>query len=273
VINLTLNLKEKTHILMDCDGVTWRGNQPIPGAIEALDNLESLGYQLGFVTNNSSLSRRGFKQKFKTLGFNPTNYTIVNSAYGAAIYLRDNNHKRVFMIGEKGLREELTLKPIYVAEEYEENLQGVCIGWDRMLSWRKLADAMRVILNDKGFFVGTNPDNSFPLENSSLSGDRLVPGAGAGIAALATACGKDPDIIIGKPNRFLVDLALDEMGCSDPMKAVLVGDRLSTDILAGINSGLETLLVRTGISDNHMKNTILPTQEIDSIADILNIVS
>lgn len=252
---------------MDCDGVIWRGNQAIPEARDALKNLEIQGYQLGFVTNNSSLSRQGFKQKFESLGFNPTNYTIINSAYGAAIYLRERNQNRVFMIGEKGLREELELKSIYFAEEYESKLQGVCIGWDRKLTWRKLADAMRVILNDNGFFVGTNPDNSFPLEDS------LVPGTGAGIAALANACGKDPDIIIGKPNRFLIDLTLAEMGCSDPTKAVFIGDRLTTDILAGINSGLDTVLVKTGISDNHMKKNILPTKEIDSIADILTLLN
>lgn len=253
---------------MDCDGVVWKGNRPIEGAKACLKMLVQTGYKLGFVTNNSSLSRQGFKQKFESLGFNPTNYTIVNSAYGAAIYLREKNQNRVFMIGEKGLREELELKSIYIAEEYESQLQGVCIGWDRKLTWRKLADAMRVILNDNGFFVGTNPDNSFPLED-----DSLVPGTGAGIAALAKACGKDPDIIIGKPNRFLIDLTLNKMGCTDPTKAVFIGDRLTTDILAGINSGLDTVLVKTGISDNHMKKTILPTKEIDSIADILTLLN
>ena len=171
------------------------------------------------------------------------------------------------MIGEKGLRKELELQDIYATEEYETQLQGVCIGWDRKLTWRKLADAMRVILNDTGIFVGTNPDNSYPMENT------IVPGAGAGIAALANACGKDPDIIIGKPNRFLIDLTLNEMGCNDQLEAIYIGDRLATDILAGINAGVDTILVRTGISDDHLKKTILPTTELDSIADIFTLLS
>jgi ribonucleotide monophosphatase NagD (HAD superfamily) len=125
---------------------------------------------------------------------------------------------------------------------------------------------MKVILKDDGFFVGTNPDNSFPLE------DNLVPGTGAGIAALSNACGKEPDIIIGKPNRFLIDITLKEMKCFDPAEALYIGDRISTDILAGINAGLDTVLVKTGISDSHMKN-ILPTVEIDSIVDILSILN
>ncbi|MFX0051322.1 MAG: HAD hydrolase-like protein, partial [Candidatus Hermodarchaeota archaeon] len=129
----------------------------------------------------------------------------------------------------------------------------------------KLADAMRVILEDGGFFLGTNPDNSYPLE------DRLVPGAGAGIAALTTACGKEPDLIIGKPNPYLLDLALKEMGCFDPKKAVCVGDRLSTDILAGIKAGMDTILVKTGISDYRFKKTIYPTIEISSIREIINL--
>lgn len=252
---------------MDCDGVIWRGNQTIPGAKDALKNLENLGYQLGFVTNNSSLSRKGFYQKFVSLGFQPDNYAIINSGYGAAVYLHKYNLSKIFMIGEKGLQEELELLNLSVTDIYHQDLQAVCIGWDRKLTWIKLADAMWVILNNNGQFLGTNPDNSFP------SADRLVPGAGAGIAALANACGKDPDIIIGKPNRFLIDLTLDEMGCSDPTKAIFIGDRLTTDILAGINSGLDTVLVKTGISDNHMKKNILPSKEIDSIADILTLLN
>ena len=252
---------------MDCDGVVWKGDQLIKRVKLILEKLEQTGFRLGFVTNNSSLSRQGFKQKFESFGINPTNYTIINSAYGTAIYLREKDYNRVLMIGEKGLREELELQNIHVTEEYETQLQGVCIGWDRHLTWQKLADAMRVILDDIGFFVCTNPDNSYPME------DTLVPGAGAGIAALANACGRDPDIIIGKPNRFLIDLILDEMGCDDPLEAVYIGDRLATDILAGINAGIDTVLVKTGISDNHLKKTILPTTELDSIADIFTLLS
>lgn len=251
---------------MDCDGVVWKGNQAIKGAQSILRTLEQIGFKLGFVTNNSSLSRQGFKQKFESLGFYPQNFTIINSSYGAAIHLAEKGYNRVFMIGEQGLREELELQGIYVTQKYEKNLQGVCIGWDRQLTWRKLADGMKVILKDNGFFVGTNPDNSFPLEDS------LVPGTGAGIAALSNACGKEPDMIIGKPNRFLIDITLKEMKCFDPTKALYIGDRLSTDILAGINAGLDTVLVKTGISDYHMKN-ILPTVEIDSIVDILAILN
>jgi HAD superfamily hydrolase (TIGR01450 family) len=247
---------------MDCDGVVWRGNQAISGAKEALDNLETLGYKLGFVTNNSSLSRRGFFEKFITLGFHAEEYSIINSGYGAAVYLQENRFTKVFMIGEKGLQEELGSLDLSVSETYHQDLQAVCIGWDRKLTWSKLADAMWVILNNDGQFVGTNPDNSFP------SVDRLVPGAGAGIAALANACGKDPDIIIGKPNPYLLNLSLKEMNCSDSTKAVFIGDRLSTDIQAGIRAEMDTILVQTGISDYHLKKTILPTCTLESLAQI-----
>jgi HAD superfamily hydrolase (TIGR01450 family) len=256
-------LVNKKYLLLDCDGVVWRGNQPIINASLSLDQLEEMGYRIGFVTNNSSLSRQGFRRKFSSLGFNATNYTIINSAYGAAIHLKERGFYRIFIIGEKGLRRELELLDFYGTEIYESNLQAVCIGWDRKLTWIKLAHAMRVILEDDGYFLGTNPDNSYPLEEG-----RLVPGAGAGIAALAASCDKEPDIIIGKPNRFLIDLALREMDCTNPNEVVYVGDRLSTDILAGINAGIDTILVKTGISEDHLKKEIYPNLEIDSIADI-----
>lgn len=257
------SLQDKEIILLDCDGVIWRGDHPIQGAKETLDWLQDEGFRLGFVTNNSSLSRSGFKQKFILLGFDPTRYTIINSAYGAALYLYQNNYERVFIIGEDGLREELELKSMYVVEKYEPELQAVCIGWDRLLTWQKLADAMHVILYDQGAFIGTNPDNSFPLEEG-----RLVPGAGAGIAALATACDRKPDFIIGKPNPFLLELAISEMNFPNPSKAVYIGDRLSTDIRAGINAGMETILVKTGVTEDILDKRIIPTYEIDSIADI-----
>lgn len=266
-MKLDTKLRNKHIVLLDCDGVVWKGKQAIEGAQICLKKLEQNGIKLGFVTNNSSLSREGFNQKFSKLGFDFSEYTIVNSAYGAAKYLEEREYNRMFIIGESGLREELELQGFYVAETYEPKLEGVCIGWDRQLTWQKLADAMRVILNDNGFFLGTNPDNSYPLE------DFLVPGAGAGIAALSNACNKDPDIIIGKPNRYLLDLALKEIGHNQIDEAVYIGDRLSTDIAAGINAGMDTILVRSGISDDHLKNTIIPTAEIDSIADIFSVLA
>ena len=263
---MKFHLAEKTHIIMDCDGVIWRGNKPIEGSKEALNILNEAGYHLGFVTNNSSLSRVGFISKFRSLGFNPDNYTIVNSGYGAAIYLSRNKLNKVMMIGEKGLSEELKLKGLDVYQTYREDLQAVCIGWDRKLTWTKIADAMWVILNNDAFFLGTNPDNSFPFE------DRLVPGAGAGIAALSNACGMDPDIIIGKPNPFLLELIMEEMGCKDSTKAVFLGDRLSTDVQAGINANMDTILCQSGVSESSLKKTILPTHTIGSLEEILSLL-
>ncbi|MHA2074000.1 MAG: HAD-IIA family hydrolase [Candidatus Hodarchaeales archaeon] len=265
-MKLGSKLRNKRYILLDCDGVVWKGNYAIKDAQKVLEKLEQAGIKLGFVTNNSSLSREGFIKKFKKLGFNPDEYIVVNSAYGASVYLKERNYSRIFIIGESGLREELEFQGIYVAEKYEPELEGVCIGWDRQLTWQKLADAMRVIINDKGFFLGTNPDNSYPME------EFLVPGAGAGIAALANACSKEPDVIIGKPNRFLLDLTLKEMFCTKIDEAVYIGDRLSTDIAAGINTGMDTILVHSGISDDHLINTINPSRQIDSIADIFTVI-
>ena len=259
---MVFDLHEKTHIIMDCDGVLWKGNQPISGAKETLELLEQQGFKLGFVTNNSSLSRKGFSGKFRNLGFESENFTILNSGYGAAVHLKENSISKVFMIGEAGLKEELEIQELTVSETYRQDLQAVCIGWDRDLTWAKLADGMWVILKNKGLFLATNPDNSFPFE------DRLVPGAGAGIAALANACGKEPDIMIGKPSPFLLNLAMKEMDCEDPSKAVFIGDRLSTDIKAGINAKMDTILVQTGISDHHLKKTILPTYTLESLAKI-----
>ena len=259
---MVFSLKDKSCIIMDCDGVIWKGNQAIPGAKETIEYLQEVGFKLGFVTNNSSLSREGFSKKFLNLGFDVENFTILNSGYGAAIHLKENNYTKIFMIGEMGLKQELEYQGLFVSETYKQDLQAVAIGWDRKLTWTKLADGMWVILKNKGLFLATNPDNSFPFE------DRLVPGAGAGIAALSNACGKEPDIMIGKPSPYLLELAMKEMSCKDPNNAVFIGDRLSTDIKAGINAKMDTILVQTGISDQHLKKLILPTYTLESLDKI-----
>ena len=115
---MVFNLHGKTHIIMDCDGVLWKGNRPISGVKETLEQLEQQGFTLGFVTNNSSLSRKGFSEKFRNLGFDSENFTILNSGYGASVHLKENSLNNVFMIGEAGLKEELEAQGLIVSEIY-----------------------------------------------------------------------------------------------------------------------------------------------------------
>lgn len=266
--NMCANMKKQyKYLLFDCDGVLWRGNSPINGAIDTLRNLEKNGYKIAFITNNSSLSRKGYGKKFTKLGFHLNNLLVVSSSYGTAIYLKQHGKiSKVYVIGESGIVEELTEIGIEIFTEFHKDIQAVIIGWDRHLTYKKLAIGTRVILENNGYFIGTNPDPNYPLE-----GGIIAPGAGSGISALETAVERNADIIVGKPNKYLVDLALKEMLCTDRSEAVFIGDRRTTDILCGINAGIDTILVKTGIPEDH-RTDIKPTYIIDSIQDLESIL-
>lgn len=232
-------LEQISSLIVDLDGVVWLGDRPIEGAAEALTKLERAGKKLAFLTNNSTVSRRDCARKLKKIGIEAD--AIITSSYGAALWLKKDGQARVYAIGEKGLREELELAGHKLVKEGEaEKATHVVVGLDRKLSYEKLAAGMRAILAGAKF-VATNRDCSYPSEKG------LLPGAGAIVSFLETATRRPPDVVIGKPETFLLELALQALN-SKPGETALVGDRLDTDVVAGKRAGLKTILVLTGVS-------------------------
>ncbi len=259
--------------LLDCDGVIWRGNQAIEGSIETINYLYQKGYKVYFVTNNSTLTKEEYRKKFSVFGLNVRPEQIITSAYTAAYYVHTTlpHVKNVYIIGETGLVDAFRQYNYNIVENTIENrVDLVVVGMDRQFTYKKLYYGMHSILYHHANFIATNLDPTFPLSN-----DRLAPGAGAMIAALERCTNMSPQIVIGKPNVFMLELIFQQNPGINPKDAVIIGDRLTTDIQCGINYGIHTILVESGIDERHNQNlekTIKPDLILGKLYDLITYI-
>lgn len=222
--------------ILDCDGVLWRGDIPVPGAAETVRALRACGKTVVFVTNNSTLSRRGYAEKMRRMGIEASIDDVYCSSYVTARVLKLKGVKKVFVVGELGLIEELRGQGIELVEP--EEAECLVAGLDRNLTYRKLAKALECLRNG-ALFVATNTDPTLPAERG------VLPGAGAIVAALETASGRKPDVVVGKPSPTMFQVVLEEKRLY-PTETLVVGDRLDTDVMGAKLAGLAAALVLSG---------------------------
>lgn len=225
-------------LVIDADGVLWRGKQPLPGVPAFFDFLETHNIKFMIATNNSAHPPASVTERLHRMGARVSVENVLTSALAAAMCLPRlaPNAKRVLAIGGEGLALALTDAGYQVVDE---NADAVIAGIDVALTYEKLKRAMREIQRG-ALFIGTNADATYP------AADGNVPGSGAILAAIQTASGVAP-IIIGKPERMMFDLAVEKMGVARVATATL-GDRLETDIEGGMRAGLKSILVMTGVT-------------------------
>jgi 4-nitrophenyl phosphatase len=234
--------------ILDMDGTLFRGDQALPGAVETVASLRARGAIVRFLTNNSGRTRDFYVEKLSAMGFPVEAGEIYSSAIGTAKWLRDQGIASAFVVGEDGLAKTLGAEGIHVVNHASGRLtdkeapqaEAVVVGICRGLTYGWINSAMQQILSGARF-VATNPDTTYPMEEG-----RLVPGAGAVVAAVGACSGAVP-IVIGKPNPYLIELILREAGCS-ASETLVAGDRVDTDIEAGRTAGCDTLLVLTGVT-------------------------
>jgi 4-nitrophenyl phosphatase len=231
-----------TAVLIDMDGVLYRGNIPIKGAARAVEWLRKQGKKLIFLTNNSANSRSAYARKLKRMGIPVRKSEIVTSGYATALYLKKNYPgAKVYVVGEKGLRQELKEAGLRIVYPHcVEEATHVVVGLDRKLSYAKIAVALRALLQGADF-IATNADATFPTEEG------LSPGAGATIGALVGCSRRKPRVTVGKPSPTMVKIAM-SLAEAEPKETAIIGDRLDTDIAVGRKLGLRTILVLSGIS-------------------------
>lgn len=234
-------LENVRGLIVDMDGVLWRGRQPLAGVIELFAWIRQRGFGCVLVTNNATASPDEVIQRLDEMGVPIQAEEVLTSAQATAQYLagRLEAGSNLYAIGEAGLRQALRREGFDLLEA-ADHADAVVVGMDRQLTWGKLAEAALAI-NAGAAFVGTNPDPSFPTERG------LVPGNGAILAALQAATGVDPTVI-GKPEPHLFHQALTRLGVSAE-QALVLGDRLSTDILGGQRAGIATALLLTGVTN------------------------
>lgn len=231
-------LRHIRHLIIDMDGVLWRGGRPMDGLQGFFDFLQQRGVRFIMATNNASRRAEQYMEQLARFGVEVPLECILTSAQATAAYLasREPEGTPVYVIGEEGLRAALAERGFRLAED---EARYVIVGWDRGLTWEKLARAA-LLIRGGAALIGTNPDVSFPSEEG------LVPGTGAELAALRAATGTEP-LVIGKPEPWLYREAMRRMGAVPETTGVL-GDRLDTDIAGGVRLGLFTILVLSGIT-------------------------
>lgn len=243
-------LRRYAAFLVDIDGVLVLGGKSIPGAEAALRRLQGLG-RVVLLTNNSTRSRSETAKGLSALGFPVSPEEVVTSSYVAAHYLREGfGPVRVWIIGEGGVAEELSLAGHKVVPP--EEAEWIVAGMDRCLTYEKLARALQAFLSGARF-LATNRDATFPTPEG------LRPGAGAVVGALE-GMGFSPEQVVGKPSPIAFRTALAVAGVK-PDQALMIGDRLETDILGAQHAGLDTALVLTGVSrrEDIPRQNIQPT--------------
>jgi 4-nitrophenyl phosphatase len=269
-----MDLETIEGLIIDMDGVLWHGNNPIDGLVDFFSELRRVAIPFVLATNNASLTQQQYVDKLAEMGVAVHADEILTSSMATASYLAKYlayDKRRVFVIGEDGLREPLisqgfTLTDLYQVNQPEKGIsdQGADIvvsGLDRQLTWDKLATAT-LNLKAGAKFYATNADTTLPTELGEVMGN------GGIIAALEAVTGVKA-ISIGKPEPILYQQALAILGTTAD-NTVAIGDRLNTDILGAVNAGMRSVLVLTGVSSEKDIEDIeyQPTWIIDDIRAI-----
>lgn len=222
--------------LLDLDGTIYRGKAIIPAGKRFVERLQAAKIPHLFVTNNSTKKPEVVQQRLaQEFGIETTAEHIYTASLATVDYLRATGRgNKVYAIGEAGLVDVLLEAGF---EWSEEEPDFVVIGLDSEVSYAKLKSATLAIQRG-ALFIGTNPDKNLPTDEG------LLPGAGAFLALIETATKKKP-IIIGKPYAPIMEKAVARIGLTKE-QVVMVGDNYETDIQAGIQNGLDTLLVLSG---------------------------
>lgn len=223
--------------LIDMDGVLLRGGELISGADGFIETLKSTGRKFLILTNNSERTPEDLEHRLVRLGLKVTADHIYTSALATARFLsRQKSRGTAFVIGESGLVSALHAVG-YVLTEYHPDY--VVIGDTSHYDYRRITQAIRLI-REGARFIATNPDVTGPAEGG------VVPATGALVALIEKATGRQA-YSVGKPNPLMMRTALQQLR-EHSENAVMVGDRMDTDIIVGLESGMETILVLTGVT-------------------------
>jgi len=240
-------------LIIDMDGVLWHGEQPVPGLTDFFQTLRDRRIRFILATNNAGLTPEQYVSKLARMSIEVAPGDILTSGTATALYLAEHTDPastRIFVVGEEGLRRPLIERGFTLTGVYERDNGSadiVVCGKDETLTWDKLATAS-IHLGAGAQFIGTNGDTTLPTERG------LIIGNGAILAALETATGATPTII-GKPEPIIYRQALALLD-ADPSETAAIGDRLETDILGAVRTGIRSILVLSGVSTEEELQTV-----------------
>ena len=237
-----LNLNDIHALVIDMDGVLWRGSIALPGLTDFFDFLQERSMPFILATNNATKTPEQYLEKLAGLGVSISRDKILTSSLATAAYLAREYQPGtpVYVVGQAGLREAMQEAGFKLVEDSSQPAEVVVAGLDFTVTYDKLKHAT-LLIRRGARFVGSNGDLTFPAE------DGFWPGAGAILAAIEAGAGQKPTLI-GKPQPFMFEVAIEKMG-SRPEETATLGDRLETDILGAQQAGLKTIMVTTGVDN------------------------
>jgi NagD protein len=246
--------------LMDMDGVLVHESEALPGAAEFLAALRAKGLPFLLLTNNSIFTRRDLAARLRASGLDVPEESIWTSASATARFLETQRpNGTAFVVGESGISTQL-YQAGYTLTDNDPDY--VVLGETRTYSFERITQAIRLI-SAGARFIATNPDPTGP----SPSG--LLPATGSVAALITRATGVEP-YFVGKPNPLMMRSALNRLEAHSETTA-MIGDRMDTDIVAGLEAGMETILVLSGVTTRAEAERFpyRPSRIVDSVADLI----
>lgn len=248
-------------LIIDMDGVVWKADAPIGDLETTFKRIRERGLKFVFATNNSTKTSEQYVERLARFNVEVEPWQVITSSQAAvhAVAQKFPAGTKVFMIGEDGIRMALEEKGFEImSTENAPNAEVFVMGIDREINFKKVAEATLLVRNGIPFYA-TNTDKTFPTPRGE------IPGSGAWISIITTATGVEP-IVAGKPYPFLMELSLEKLGVKKE-EALVVGDRLETDIAAGQGAGIPCAMVLSGVSTKEDADAWQP--KVDIITDDL----
>ncbi len=261
VMNKPVRLYEA--YIFDLDGTVYLGDSLLPTVEHTLTKLRSLGKQTVFLSNNPTQSREDYAQKLTRLGLLTAAEDVINSS-AVMVHLLKEHHPsaRLFVVGEESLRRELNAAGFELTDE-ARHIDVVIASFDRTFAYWKLQVAFDAIRAGARFFA-TNADRYCPVPGGG------EPDAAAMIAAIEACTDTKVEAVVGKPSHYMADAVLYLLN-KPPENCLMIGDRLETDILLGLNAGMSAALTLTGATNESAlkESSIKPTYVFRQLADLL----
>lgn len=259
--------------IFDLDGTVYLGNAALPGAVDGIATLRSMGKRTLFVSNKPLEPREKYAHKLTGLGIPASPDDVITSGFVLGYHLaRTEPHLKLYVVGEQNLLDELRGHGLIIVNEFldqdpmevihPDGVDAVVVAFDRTLTYRKLNTAYQALIQGARFFA-TNADKMCPMPGGG------IPDAGGTIAALEHMTGRTVELLAGKPSKLIMSVALQRLDLPAE-RVMMVGDRLETDIFMGQQSGMKTAVTMTGASNRddvaHMATP--PDHIIENLGDL-----
>lgn len=254
------------HVILDLDGTVYRGTESVSGVPQTIESLHDSGIQTTFLTNNATLSREEFVSKLYQMGIYAEPDEIFTSGTITARYLSAKfSSESVFAIGETAFYTALQEAGLEVTTDPESS-DIVVVALDRDFDYETLSEALIALEKDQIPYFATNSDPTRPGENHPL------PSTGSILGAIQVSADREPDQILGKPSKIAANI-IQEKREIEPSEAIVVGDRLTTDIKFGKRMGTKTALVKSGGDRSYSKAVPDgPDYVLESLAKVEQII-